>query len=72
MNWFAIVFGILPGIVWLFFYLQEDLHPEPKKLLIKTFLIGGLFAFLALLVELLADCSLVRNFQNCFEETSSA
>ncbi len=71
MNLFAIILGILPGIIWLFFYLQEDLHPEPKKLLAKTFLIGGFFAFLALLVELLADCSLVRNFQNCFGEGNS-
>lgn len=71
MNPLAILLGILPGIVWLFFYLQEDLHPEPKKLLAKTFLVGGLFAFLALLVELLADCSLVRNFQNCFDGNGS-
>ena len=66
MSIFGIVLGMLPALVWLVFYLQEDIHPEPKRLLIKTFIFGGLFAFIALAAQLFLDCSLVRNFSGCF------
>lgn len=51
MQLIAIILGLLPGFAWLFFYLQEDLHPEPKKLVALTFIAGAAFAFLALLAE---------------------
>lgn len=35
--------AILPAFVWLVFFLKEDIHPEPKRLIIFTFL-GGAFA----------------------------
>lgn len=44
-NFFAIViFGTLPSIAWLIFYLRKDIHPEPKQLIIQLFLIGFLLA----------------------------
>ncbi len=43
------VFGLslLPGIAWLFFYLQEDCHPEPKWLLFLVFCGGIVSALIA-------------------------
>jgi len=37
-----IIFGILPSLVWLAYYLGKDLHPEPKKTILKMFLWGAL------------------------------
>ena len=44
-------FAILPSFLWLNFYLKEDQRPEPKSMVLKVFLLGMLFAFLALFVE---------------------
>ncbi|MBI2024873.1 MAG: PrsW family intramembrane metalloprotease [Candidatus Harrisonbacteria bacterium] len=42
-NLFLIGLGLLPGLVWLIFYLREDTrHPEPRKLIFYTFLAGAL------------------------------
>ncbi len=38
---FALTGGILPALLWLWFWLHEDrLHPEPRGKIIKTFLAG--------------------------------
>jgi len=44
-------FAILPSLLWLNFYLREDQRPEPKSMVLKVFLFGMLFAFLALFLE---------------------
>jgi len=36
-----IFFGILPSLIWLSYYLAKDLHPEPKRMIIKVFLYGA-------------------------------
>jgi len=46
-------FAILPSFLWLNFYLKEDQRPEPKSMVLKVFLSGMLFAFLALFLEML-------------------
>jgi len=52
MIWIiSIFFGILPGIIWLLFYLREDVHPEPKHLILQVFMLGALSAPLALFAE---------------------
>jgi RsiW-degrading membrane proteinase PrsW (M82 family) len=48
----GIILGLLPGFAWLFFYLEEDVHPEPKRLIALTFVVGAAAAFLALAVEI--------------------
>ncbi len=48
---FLVVLGFLPGFVWLIFYLHEDLHPEPKKLIALTFFFGMIASFVALFAE---------------------
>lgn len=35
-------FGVLPSLVWLFYYLGKDLHPEPKRMILEIFLLGSL------------------------------
>lgn len=47
--------GFFPGLIWLFFFLQEDARrPEPKRLIISTFLLGGLVTFLVLPLQIVA------------------
>lgn len=47
--------GILPSLIWLTFYLQEDERPEPKGMVLKTFLLGGLFTLPTIFYELLFE-----------------
>ena len=47
----AVILGLLPGFAWLTFYLTEDPHPEPKRLVLFTFLAGIAFGFFAVIVE---------------------
>lgn len=37
---YALLGGVLPPLLWLWFWLKEDRHPEPRKILIMTFLAG--------------------------------
>lgn len=55
-----IALGSLPSFIWLSIYLREDEHPEPKKLILKMFLLGVVFAPIAAGIEFL----LVNIFQN--------
>lgn len=53
--------GIVPALLWLTFWLREDdEHPEPKGLLILTFIIGMLGVFLVLPIENLLN-SIITN-----------
>jgi len=45
---FAAAFGIIPALIWLWFWLKEDIHPEPTKLIIFTYLLGMLAVLVAL------------------------
>jgi len=52
---FSLTAGILPALLWLWFWLKEDrLHPEPRRLIILTFLGGMAVVALALPLEQLA------------------
>ncbi len=44
----AFILGIIPALIWLFFWLKEDVHPEPAKMLTLAFL-GGMLAVLFVL-----------------------
>lgn len=48
-----LLLAFLPPIFWLLFYLREDRHPEPKRLLLVAFLGGMASAGLAVMVEVL-------------------
>ena len=47
----AIVFGLLPGFAWLAFYMGEDPYPEPKRLIVFTFIVGMAFGFFTVALE---------------------
>ncbi len=53
--WFFVAIGgFLPIIVWLMFWLRQDTNePEPKRLIIKTFLFGIIAAFTAIVLQAL-------------------
>lgn len=39
---FAILVAFIPAFAWFFFFLKEDIHPEPRRLLTYTFGLGAL------------------------------
>lgn len=47
-----IMLTFLPPLVWLLFYLREDCHPEPKRLLFLAFIGGIASALLAVAGEI--------------------
>lgn len=49
-----LLLAFLPPVLWLLFYLREDRHPEPKRLLLAAFVGGMASAVLAVVVEILA------------------
>jgi protease PrsW len=44
--------GLLPALLWLLFWLREDsLHPEPKKMIVYTFLFGMAMVPVAIVIQ---------------------
>lgn len=59
MNWIlALLLGFLPGLVWLVFFLREDEHPEPFKMIVAAFGVGGIAAFISLVLEMVTSGAL--------------
>jgi RsiW-degrading membrane proteinase PrsW (M82 family) len=57
---YAIIGGLVPSLVWLYFLLKEDAkHPEPKWLIAFTFVAGMLAVPIVLPFERAAQASLV-------------
>lgn len=49
---YSLVAGMIPALIWLFFWLQENrLHPEPRSIIAGTFIGGSLSVFVAVLAE---------------------
>ncbi len=72
---FALSGGILPALLWLWFWLKEDrLHPEPRGMIIRTFFAGIVAVPLVLPLEKIiqnnyaADALLVVFLWACSEE----
>ena len=54
MNYLLLaLFGFLPSVIWLAFYLRKDAHPEPKSMVLKVFFFGMLIAFPTALIEIM-------------------
>lgn len=65
--------AILPSLFWLFSYLREDIHPEPRDIILQLFLIGFLLPpFVAVGEIFLRDYSLVLFPGNLDSPLSSA
>lgn len=45
MNFLVMLLGLMPSFIWLSFFLQEDIHPEPRKMIFFVF-VAGVFAAL--------------------------
>lgn len=66
-----IVFGVLPSIIWLLFYLRKDIHPESNRMVLKIFFYGMIAALPAILLEMgilgkVADLNLSPIFLSIF------
>ena len=48
----VLILAVLPSLVWLFFYLKEDPHPEPRYWLFIIFLMGVALAPLVISLEM--------------------
>lgn len=49
---YALVAGLIPSFIWLYFWTREDLnHPEPKSLIAGTFLAGSIAVIFAIFAE---------------------
>src|SRR3990167_10849733 len=48
----GIILAVLPSLIWLFFYLKEDLHPEPKYWLFTIFVLCVALAPLVIFLEM--------------------
>ena len=49
--YYYLIFGVLPSIAWLIFYLRRDSHPEPKTEILWVFFLGALSTIPALFLE---------------------
>ncbi|OGZ55602.1 MAG: hypothetical protein A3H64_01905 [Candidatus Ryanbacteria bacterium RIFCSPLOWO2_02_FULL_45_11c] len=61
---YAFLGGLLPALIWLWFWLREDLHPEPKRLLLKAFAAGAVAIPFVLLVEAGVSCVITYLFSS--------
>lgn len=54
-----LIVGVLPCLVWLWIYLRQDRHPEPKRELLSVFLMGAFVTAPAVYIELFLtyDCA---------------
>lgn len=48
---FAIAGGFIPSLLWLWFWLKEDSHPEPRANLLYTFIAGMIIVPVAMILE---------------------
>ena len=48
---FLLLLGFAPSLIWLVYYLRQDLHPEPKKMIVRVFISGFFFTFFAFVAE---------------------
>ncbi|MEK7181044.1 MAG: PrsW family glutamic-type intramembrane protease [Patescibacteria group bacterium] len=71
MALLAIFLGLLPGFAWLLFYLREDLHPEPKRLIAFVFFGGALVTLLAFVFQCTTFTGLF-GFKDCSVDLDTA
>ena len=45
----------IPSLIWLFFFLKEDLHPEPKRIIALTFGAGAFVSVFILSIQYVLD-----------------
>lgn len=55
MNFLVLLLGLIPSFIWISFFLQEDIHPEPRKMIFSVFIVGALAALGAYFAQLWAS-----------------
>ena len=58
---FYFVIGVAPCLLWLFFYLLQDRHPEPKREILAVFALGAAMTIPATAMELFLK-NIIGNF----------
>ena len=48
-----VIFGTIPSLIWLFYYLRKDSDKEPRRIIIQVFLLGAISTLWALFFEIL-------------------
>lgn len=61
---FVVIVAALPGVVWLLFFLREDVHPEPRRLILYTFTIGILVSLPIVAIQILGQGFIFRFIPN--------
>ncbi len=51
MSYLFMLLGLLPSFAWLVFFLREDVHPEPKKMVAWVFALGALSTVLVIILQ---------------------
>jgi protease PrsW len=59
---YLLFLGSAPGLIWLFYFLRKDDHPEPKRMILKIFFYGMAVALPAALIELLLQKIILKNY----------
>lgn len=52
LDFIYLFLALTPVLIWLFFYLKKDLHPEPRKMILKIFILGMFAACAAAIFEM--------------------
>lgn len=47
-----VLFGVLPSIIWLLFYLRKDQHPEPNRMILLVFFWGAVMTLPSIPIEI--------------------
>jgi len=47
----ALLGAAVPSLIWLFFFLRKDLHPEPKQVILYTFTAGALASLITVVFQ---------------------
>src|ERR1700690_3093758 len=71
LTYLTIFLGLLPGFAWLLFYLDEDTHPEPKRIVAAVFAAGILSALVALVAEFFVSCAFIYGFASCVQKVGN-
>lgn len=50
---FTILAPLIPSLLWLFFFLKEDIHPEPHRLVMRAFNFGALASIPVLVLQII-------------------
>lgn len=57
MRFFNIGLALLPTLAWLIIYYRKDLHPEPKRYVMRAFLLGVMVSIPVLLAQVMIGCA---------------